>query len=35
MKNIPESKILNTTGYISDLFARSNVSKVVDKNGEP
>ena len=35
MKNIPESKVLNTTGYISDLFARSNVSKVVDKNGEP
>ena len=35
MKNIPESKILNTTGYISDLFAMSNVSKVVDKNGEP
>lgn len=35
MKNIPESKVLNTTGYISDLFARSNVSKIVDKNGEP
>lgn len=35
MKNIPESKILNTTGYISDLFAKSNVSKVVDENGEP
>lgn len=33
--NISSDKIINTTGYISDLLDGTNVSKVVDENGEP
>lgn len=35
MQNAPKDKVINTTGYISDLIDGTNVSKVVDENGEP
>lgn len=35
LSNISSDKIINTTGYISDLLDGTNVSKVVDENGEP
>ena len=35
MQAAPSDRILNTTGYISDLIDNSDVSKVVDENGEP
>ena len=35
MQTAPSDRILNTTGYISDLIDNSDISKVVDENGEP
>ena len=35
LSNISSDKIINTTGYISDLLDGTNVSKVIDENGEP
>ena len=35
MQNISSDKVIDTSGYISDLMDGTNVSKVVDENGEP
>ena len=35
MQNISSDKVIETSGYISDLMDGTNVSKVVDENGEP
>lgn len=35
MLTVSPDKIINTTGYISDLLDGTNTSKVVDENGEP